>query len=297
MLLQSVFSSVDLGVFVVDVTNGGDFRFVEINPAYERLTGITSKQIRGKTPRDLVPMIPSEMAECLCASFRRGTESAGPIEYKEPFFVHGRLVWWLTRLTPLRDSVGNVVRLVGRSLDITERKTIELRFQSLTERLQLATEAAQVGIWDFDLVQRRLVWDNRMHELHGVTASEFDGSYQSWRARLHPEDADRVEQEARDAAEGRKPFNTSFRIIRPDGEERVIRACAHVQLNPAGRAVRMVGVNWDVTAERLGPVGNCAPVTRPSASTANSRTRSVAPTSWRRRRRQPPSRSRNSSPT
>jgi len=251
VLLQSVFSSVDLGVFVVDVTNGGDFRFVEINPAYERLTGITSKQIRGKTPRDLVPMIPSEMAECLCASFRRGTESAGPIEYEEPFFVHGRLVWWLTRLTPLRDSVGNVVRLVGRSLDITERKTIELRFQSLTERLQLATEAAQVGIWDFDLVQRRLVWDNRMHELHGVTASEFDGSYQSWRARLHPEDADRVEQEARDAAEGRKPFNTSFRIIRPDGEERVIRACAHVQLNPAGRAVRMVGVNWDVTAERL----------------------------------------------
>ncbi|MBL9213804.1 MAG: PAS domain S-box protein [Opitutaceae bacterium] len=251
VLLQSVFSSVDLGVFVVDVTNGGDFRFVEINPAYERLTGITSGEIRGKTPRDLVPMIPAEMAECLCASFRRGTESAGPIEYEEPFFVHGRLVWWLTRLTPLRDSVGNVVRLVGRSLDITERKTIELRFQSLTERLQLATEAAQVGIWDFDLVQRRLVWDNRMHELHGLAANEFDGSYQSWRERLHPEDADRVEQEAREAAEGRKPFNTSFRILRPDGEERVIRACAHVQLNPAGRAVRMVGVNWDVTAERL----------------------------------------------
>ena len=251
VLLQSVFSSVDLGVFVVDVTNGGDFRFVEINPAYERLTFINSGEIRGKTPRDLVPMIPSEMAECLCASFRRGTESAGPIEYEEPFFVHGRLVWWLTRLTPLRDSVGNVVRLVGRSLDITERKTIELRFQSLTERLQLATEAAQVGIWDFDLVQRSLVWDDRMHELHGLAANEFDGSYHSWLTRLHPEDADRVDQEAREAAEGRRAFNTSFRIIRPDGEERVIRACAHVQHNPTGRAIRMVGVNWDVTAERL----------------------------------------------
>jgi PAS domain S-box-containing protein len=250
VLLQSVFSSVDLGVFVVDVTNGGDFRFVEINPAYERLTGISAAEIRGRTPRDLVPLIPAEMAECLCASFRRGTESSGPIEYEEPFFVHGRLLWWLTRLTPLRDSVGNVVRLVGRSLDITERKTIELRFQSLTERLQLATEAAQVGIWDHDILQKRIVWDNRMHELHGLPVNAFEGTYQAWRARIHPMDIDRVEQESTDATNGGKAFNTSYRIIRPDGEERVIRACAHVQRNPAGRAIRMVGVNWDVTAER-----------------------------------------------
>ncbi len=250
VLLQSVFSSVDLGVFVVDVTNGGDFRFVEINPAYERLTGINSPQIRGRTPRELIPLIPAEMADSLSSSFRRGTESPGPIEYEEPFFVHGRLVWWLTRLTPLRDTVGNVVRLVGRSLDITERKTIELRFQSLTERLQLATEAAQVGIWDFDIVQKRIVWDNRMHELHGLTPHEFDGSYQAWRDRLHPDDIPRVEQEWRDAVEGGKPFNSSFRIIRPDGDERIVRTSAHVQRNPAGRPVRMVGVNWDVTAER-----------------------------------------------
>ena len=250
VLLQSVFSSVDLGVFVVDVTNAGEFRFVEINPAYERLTGIRAEDIRGRSPRDLVPLIPAEMAECLRASFRRGIESSGPIEYEEPFFVHGRLLWWLTRLTPLRDSVGNVVRLVGRSLDITERKTIELRFQSLTERLQLATEAAQVGIWDHDLVQKRVVWDNRMHALYGVAPADFDGSHRAWSERIHPQDVVRVEMETLEATEGRKPYNTSYRIIRPDGEEREIRACAHVQRNAAGRAVRMVGVNWDVTAER-----------------------------------------------
>ncbi len=249
-LLQSVFSSVDLGVFVVDVTTGGDFRFVEVNPAYERLTGISADEIRGRGPRDLVPLISAEMAECLRASFRRGTESDGPIEYEEPFFVRGRLLWWLTRLAPLRDSVGNVVRLVGRSLDITERKTIELRFRSLTERLQLATEAAQVGIWDHDLLEKRIVWDNRMHALYGLQPNEFEGTYRAFRERVHPKDIARVEQESRDAKEGKRPFNTSYRIIRADGEEREIRACAHVQRNPAGRAIRMVGVNWDVTAER-----------------------------------------------
>ncbi len=250
VLLQSVFSSVDLGVFVIDVTNGGEFRFVEINPAYERLTGISAAEIRGRSPRELVPLIPAEMAECLRASFRRGIESPGPIEYEEPFLVHGRLLWWLTRLTPLRDSMGNVVRLVGRSLDITERKTIELRFQSLTERLQLATEAAQVGIWDHDLVQQRIVWDNRMHALFGISPADFDGTYNGWRDRVHPDDRARLEGEGIEARDGRRIFNTSYRIIRPDGEERELRACAHVQRDASGCAVRMVGVNWDVTAER-----------------------------------------------
>ena len=250
VLLQSVFSSVDLGVFVIDVTTGGNFRFVEVNPAYERLIGVGAADLRGREPRDLVPLIPLEMAECLRASFRRGAESPGPIEAEEPFFARGRLLWLQTRLTPLRDTVGNVVRLVGRALDITERKTIELRFQSLTERLQLATEAAQVGIWDHDLVQNRIMWDQRMHQLYGLSPAEFEGTHQSWCARIHPQDVARVDREHREAAEGRKSFNTSFRIIRPDREEREIRACAHVQRSPAGRPVRMVGVNWDVTAER-----------------------------------------------
>ncbi|MBL9190561.1 MAG: response regulator [Opitutaceae bacterium] len=250
VLLQSVFSSVDLGVFVIEVTSGGGFRYAEINPAYERLTGLSSAEMRGRSPRDLAPIITEELAESLCASFRRGTESAGPLEYEEMFNACGRSLWLLTRLTPLRDPAGNVVRLVGRSLDITERKAIEFRFQSLTERLQLATEAAQVGIWDHDIVQDRLIWDSRMHTLYGIAPREFSATFSAWSERVHPDDRARVTAEHGGAIEGKGAFNTSFRIVRPDGQERQIRARAHVQRNSAGRATRMVGVNWDVTAER-----------------------------------------------
>ena len=249
-LLQSVFSSVDLGVFLVDVTPGGEFRFVEINPAYERLTGIKAEEIRGRRPDELVPIIPEEMAACLRASFRRGVEATGPIEHEEPFFVRGRLLWWLTRLTPLRDEGGRVVRLIGRTLDITERKTVELRFQSLSERLQLATEAAQVGVWDYDVQENRLMWDERQMRIYGLTPKDFDGSFDAWRRRVHPDDVARVDQEFREALERNTPFNTSYRIVRPDGAESELRARAHVQRNPAGRPVRVVGVNWDITAER-----------------------------------------------
>ena len=249
VLLQSVFSSVDLGVFVVEVA-GEDFRYSEINPAYERLTGLVAAEIRGRSPRDLPPLISGHQAESLCASFRCGTESTGPIEYEESFNARGKPLWLLTRLTPLRDPAGKVVRLVGRSLDITERKTIELRFQSLTERLQLATEAAQVGIWDHDFVNDRLMWDSRMHTLYGIAPRDFDASLIAWSERIHADDRQRVLAELDHALDGKGAFNTSFRIVRPDGQERQIRARAHVQRGSAGRATRMVGVNWDVTAER-----------------------------------------------
>ncbi|HVS54272.1 MAG TPA: response regulator, partial [Opitutaceae bacterium] len=94
------------------------------------------------------------------------------------------------------------------------------------------------------------VWDKRMHAMFGTQAITFDGNFRTWRDRVHPEDIARVEQEFRDALEGRKAFNTSYRIARSDGDVREVRACAHVQRNPAGRPTRVVGANWDVTAER-----------------------------------------------
>ncbi len=249
-LLETVFSSVDLGVFVVDVTAAGEFRFRDVNAAYERLIGLPAVEIRGRTPRQLVPRIPVELAECLRASLRRGAETHTPIEFEEAVRVQGRLLWLSTRLSPLRDGSGNVERIVGRSIDITDRKMIELRFQSLSERLQLATHAAQLGIWDYDLGQRRIAWDRWMHTLYGLDGEPFAGTWSAWRERIHPEDAERFEAELGLAEQGRSALDTSFRIRRADGEVRDIRVSAHLQVDAGGNPVRLVGVNWDVTAER-----------------------------------------------
>ena len=250
MLLRNVFSGADLGVFVIDVTAGGEFRFLAVNPAYERLTGIQADDMHGRTPHELRPQISEELAESLCTCFRLGVQSIGPMEAEESFLAEGGPRWWHTRLTASRDSSGRVVRLVGHSVDITDRKVIELRLQSLTERLQLATDAAQVGIWDHDIRGDLLVWDQRMYSLYGLTPAEFDGRCQTWLGRIHPDDVARVGREQREAMEGRAEFTTSFRIVRPDGEEREICASAQLQRDPEGHPLRMVGVNWDVTAER-----------------------------------------------
>jgi PAS domain S-box-containing protein len=249
--LQSIYSTVDLAIFVVDASPQGEFRYVEVNPAFERLTGIPGTEVRGRRPQDLVPIVSAEMAASLRINYRRCRDAAVSFEYEESITWRGRRMWWLTRLTPVMNAAGQVVRLIGRSLDITERKTIELRLQSTTERLQLATESGQIGIWDYDLSQKRLELDDRMLALYGMTADEFDGTYEMWIDCVHPDDRERVNQVLKDTISGAQTFNTTFRINHRDGTRRDIRACAHVQRDAADNPLRVVGVNWDITVERL----------------------------------------------
>jgi PAS domain S-box-containing protein len=247
--LQSIYATVDLAIFVIDTTTEGDFRYIEVNPAFESLTGIPATEIRGRRPQDLVPVVSAEMAASLRINYRRCRDAGVSFEYEESITWRGRRMWWLTRLTPVVGADGTVARLIGRSLDITERKTIELRLHTMSERLQLATESGQIGIWDFDIALKTLAWDERMLTLYGFADGEFNGDHRTWMECVHPDDRSRLEQVFRDALSGQKAFDTTFRIVRRDGARRFIRACAYVQRDAAENPLRIVGINWDITDE------------------------------------------------
>jgi PAS domain S-box-containing protein len=127
---------------------------------------------------------------------------------------------------------------------------IRLAQQKLREnedRFKIATEAGGIGVWDRDIVNDRLLWDDRMYELYGVHKEDFGGAYDAWKQCLHPDDIDRASVEVAAAERGEKPLDTEFRIIRPDGEVRHIRAFGKVIRDETGRPVRMTGTNQDIT--------------------------------------------------
>jgi PAS domain S-box-containing protein len=127
---------------------------------------------------------------------------------------------------------------------------IRLAQQKLREnedRFKIATEAGGIGVWDRDIVNDRLLWDDRMYELYGVHKEDFGGAYDAWKQCLHPDDIDRASVEVAAAERGGKPLDTEFRIIRPDGEVRHIRAFGKVIRDETGRPVRMTGTNQDIT--------------------------------------------------
>ncbi len=126
-----------------------------------------------------------------------------------------------------------------------QRTTLEF----LSERLSLALAGGEVGIWDYDIVNNRVTWDERMYQLYGVAADRFSGAYEAWHHAVHPADQERGNREIEQAVRGEKEFDTQFRVLWPDGSIRHIRARALVKRDAAGKALRMIGTNWDITRE------------------------------------------------
>ena len=130
-----------------------------------------------------------------------------------------------------------------------ERDSAELgsRIGQLNQRLSLAADSARIGVWEYFILENRLIWDKWMYVLYGVRAEDFAGAYQAWRDRLHPDDLARSDVEIGQALRGEKEFDTEFRVIWPTGEVRHIKAAANVLRDADGKAQRMIGINYDIT--------------------------------------------------
>ncbi|HBP19275.1 MAG TPA: hypothetical protein DEA08_15985 [Planctomycetes bacterium] len=138
--------------------------------------------------------------------------------------------------------------LRGCFQDVTQEHERRGEVEGLNERMRVAAEAAQLGIWDWDVADNVLTWDETMYRLHGVDPSQRQDTFATWYACLHPHDAERVAEEIEAALRGEAEFNTSYRILRADtGEVRVIRA--HASVRQEAQGTRMIGVNLDVTTE------------------------------------------------
>ncbi len=148
-----------------------------------------------------------------------------------------------------RGEDGTPLRAIGTCQDVTERMRADAELRDTSARLVLATQSAQIGIWDWDIVQDTLVWDAQMFRLYGLEQDAFEKVYEAWTQRLHPEDRARVQAEISDAVAGMGEYRTRFRIVCPDGEVRDIEANGLVQRDADGAALRMIGANRDITEQ------------------------------------------------
>ena len=149
-----------------------------------------------------------------------------------------------------RGDDDSVVATFGVLQDVTELKDAERERERLVERVTAATQDARLGIWEWDLATRSLVWDPVMYDLYGWDEASVAATYESWIDAIHTDDRARVEREIRLAVSGSLGFDTEFRILWPSGELRYIRATGAAILADTGPGKRMVGTNWDVTQAR-----------------------------------------------
>ncbi len=140
--------------------------------------------------------------------------------------------------------------------EITEIKKAQSEIYSVNELLQrqtnrllLATKSAKLGIWDWDLENDSIFWDEGMYELYGITANEFKTLKEGWIARLHEEDRAKILTEMQLNLKNKNEFNSEFRIVWRDSSIRYIGTSGFIE-RVDGKAKRIIGVSWDVTMEK-----------------------------------------------
>ena len=93
----------------------------------------------------------------------------------------GQVHWLYVQAVPFLNGDNQSAGYMGTVTDITKRKQAEAKIGEISQRLALATHAAQIGIWELDLIQDRIIWDDRTYAIYGVTPGDHDENFESWK--------------------------------------------------------------------------------------------------------------------
>lgn len=243
---------------------GLDGRWQLVNRAMSDLLGYSAEELRAM--RFQLMTHPDDLTADLDQLERL---IAGEIDsYRmEKRFRHkdGTYRWTLLAVSMVRnEQTGRPDHFISQVEDIHSRKLAHEQMEQLARRMELAVEAGGVGIWEWDFGKSTITWDARMHALHGTHVELGAPTLAQWIAMLHPEDVSRVSTEMRQAIRGVQRFDTEYRVVRPTGEVRHVRAMAMVSRHHdedrepgevgedggAGPTRALVGTNWDITEQR-----------------------------------------------
>ena len=225
-----------------------DGNIVFVNPKFTESTGYTADEVIGNNPRVLKSGDMSSLEyQKLWDTILSGKNWAGVFHNRKK---NGELYWESAVISPVKNEEGVITHFLAVKEDITEKKFAEEMLKQTTERLSLATKAGGIGIWDWDIINDKLDWDDEMFRLYGTTPDQFIGAYEAWQKGLHPDDVERGDKEIQMALQGEKEFDCEFRVVWPDGSIHNIRGIANVVRDESGTPLRMIGTNWDITRQK-----------------------------------------------
>lgn len=155
-------------------------------------------------------------------------------------------------LEPEKSTGLNVPENVAGTLqhlqqEIAERQQLEIIFKESEERLRLALEVSQMGLWDWNIITNQVIWSENYEMLFGLIPSSFDGPYETFQKCVYPEDKQSVMQGIGHALAQKTDYNDEFRIVRSDQSVHWISAKGKFLYNDGGQAVRMIGVCMETT--------------------------------------------------
>ncbi|MGQ0524811.1 MAG: PAS domain S-box protein [Betaproteobacteria bacterium] len=227
-----------------------DLRLLYVNLAASRALGLPIAAFIGKTSRDVG--VPGSLAAVWEAEVKRVLETRAEHTVEFQYAGHDGTRYFQTRLIPEAGPDGTVETVLTTSRDISARKRAEEAEKRSTERLHLAVEAARLALWDADTLNGEVFLSGQWAAMLGGPPGETRTTVRELLDLVHPEDRERLVDAAVLALKGQRPeYSEEHRVRTATGEWRWVTSTGRVtERSPDGRAVRMIGINCDITERK-----------------------------------------------
>jgi len=226
---------------------GFDGYFKRLNPAWETSLGYTTSELLKLPFLELVHPEDREATQREVEKLRTG--DAPTIHFENRYICKdGSYRWFLWTAAPFFEE--GLIYAVAH--DITERKRAEAALQTSQERLQMALEGSDLGLWDWNISKGQTYFNSQWKRMLGYEVDEIENNYQSWERLLHPEDLPRVREVLNAYLEGRTlVYETEFRMLSKSGEWQWILSRGKVfEWDESGKPLRMTGTHKDISERK-----------------------------------------------
>jgi PAS domain S-box-containing protein len=213
----------------------------EVSPSWQNFTGQEENQYRGRGWLEAFhPADQPQIEEMLIQTVASGRSSEHTRQMRRYDASYRQMRW---RLIPVREPSGAISELVASGTDITIE---ELAKQMSEAQMQLALKASGVGMWDWDLLTRQIVYTDQMAVYLGLSP-DTSASEERFRACVHPDDRERVDRTHQRTLAEKTEYSIEYRTIWPDGSMRWLLSRGQEIHDPHGNPTHLIGACMDIT--------------------------------------------------
>lgn len=244
---QRAFNDAAIGIALLDVEPLG--HYLEVNSTFCRMTGYSRDELLTRNFQSITAAQDIDKNIEQLQPLLQGNIPSLQLE-KRYLRKNGSAFWARLNVSLVRDDRNRPLYFIVQIEDIAERKRTEDQLRRSKALLTEAQEVARIGNWNWDIPTNIITWSDQMYRIFGIAPQEGPMPYETFLNLIHPEDRDDVNRITQKVLKDHQPFDHERRIVWPDGTIHVYQSRGAVEVDAAGKPIRLYGTAQDIT-ERM----------------------------------------------